>query len=121
MRLPPGLPNPENKVCKLKKSIYGLKQASRQWFAKLVHELKHQGFIQSKNDYFLFIKRQGKDITMAAVYVDDIILTGTNNTTVDALKQHLNLIFGIKDLGRLHYFLGFEVSYSTDGIILSLT
>ena len=56
---------------------------------------------------------------MAAVYVDDIILTGTNNTTVDALKQHLNSIFGIKDLERLHYFLSFEVSYSTDGIILS--
>ena len=119
MKLPPGLTNPENKVCKLKKSIYGLKQASRQWFAKLVHELQHQGFIQSKNDYSLFIKKQGSLITMAAVYVDDIILTGIDSATVDKLKRHLDAIFGIKDLGRLHYFLGFEVTYSIDGIILS--
>ena len=57
MRMPEGLPNPENKVCRLKKSLYGLKLALRQWLGKLVHELQFQGYSQSKNDYHLFIKR----------------------------------------------------------------
>lgn len=80
MRVPDGIPNPFNKVCKLCKSIYGLKQASREWFAKLLSTLKYQGFTQSKNDYSLFIKRFGKLVCMAAVYVDDIILTGTDSS-----------------------------------------
>ena len=48
MKVPEGLPNPNHQVCLLKKSLYGLKQASRQWFAKLVHELLLQGFVQSR-------------------------------------------------------------------------
>lgn len=80
MNVPLGFPNPLNKVCKLNKSLYGLKQASRQWFAKLVEELNTQGFLQSKNDYNLFIKKTDHHITLAAVYIDDIILTGTDIT-----------------------------------------
>lgn len=56
MKLPEGLEVDLSLVCKLKKSLYGLKQASRQWFAKLTIELTHLGFIQPKNDYSLFIK-----------------------------------------------------------------
>jgi len=56
MKMPEGIPNPHNKVCKLAKSLYGLKQASRQWFAKLADFLTQQGYIQSKNDYSLFLK-----------------------------------------------------------------
>lgn len=118
MTVPEGIPNPHNYVCLLRKSIYGLKQASREWHAKLVEELLCQGFTQSKNDYSLFIKRQGSSICVAAVYVDDIILTGNDDQTVHSLKAHLDSKFGIKDLGILHYFLGIEVSYSSSGIIL---
>lgn len=71
-----GLANPENKVCKLVKSLYGLKQASRQWFTKLVGELNPRNFHQSKNDYSLFIKHNEGSSTVIAVYVDDIIVTG---------------------------------------------
>ena len=80
MRVPQGLDNPNNYVCKLNKSLYGLKQASRQWYAKLNSELQNMGYKQSKNDYSLFIKETTDDITIAVVYVDDIIVTGSNES-----------------------------------------
>jgi hypothetical protein len=119
MQVPDGMPNPYNKVCRLIKSIYGLKQSSREWFTKLLSELLAMGYTQSKNDYSLFIKKQGNNITIVAVYVDDIIVRGNLASEVQILKSHLNKLFGIKDLGILHYFLGIEVGYIPDGIILS--
>lgn len=76
MTLPEGLSSSSNKVCKLKKSLYRLKQASRQWFSRLVIKLIHQGFRQSKNDYTMFIRHKDGCVTIVEVYVDDIILTG---------------------------------------------
>lgn len=118
MRIPEGVSAPKGHVCKLKKSLYGLKQASRQWFARLVEELKFQGFTLSKNDYSLFIKKNDSDITILAVYVDDII-TGSNEQTIAELKAHLHHTFSIKDLGHLNYFLGIEVSRCDNGYVLS--
>lgn len=119
MLVPEGVPNPLNLVCKLVKSLYGLKQASRQWFAKLVGELCNQGFCQSKNDYSLFIKKGLFKITIAAVYVDDMILTGDDDREIKNLKIHLDNIFSIKDLGdrlhcRRHHFHSKEVHKRTD-------
>lgn len=119
MKMPEGIPNPSNKVCKLAKSLYGLKQAFRQWFAKLAQFLKHQGYLQTKNDYSLFLKSTGPHFTIVAVYVDDILVTGSNPNETAVLKNHLHSTFGIKDLGQLHYFLGFEVTYLPEGISLS--
>lgn len=119
MQLPPGYIKHKEFVCKLTKSIYGLKQASRQWFAKLVQELITQGYKQLKNDYSLFTKRKQTNITTLVVYVDDITLTGNNNKEIQQIKSHLDKTFSIKDLGRLHFFLGIEVSYLDDGITLS--
>ena len=76
MKPPEGLTVDPHLVCKLKKSLYGLKQASLQWFTKLHLELTHQGFTKSKNDYSLVIKRTPTSITIVAVGVDNIILTG---------------------------------------------
>lgn len=119
MKVSEGFPNPHNQVCKLNKALYALKQASRQWFAKLVTELTLLGFSQSKNDYSLFINKTANHITLAAVYVDDIIITGTHPQTIDILKSHLHQKFSIKDLGLLNYFLGIEVTYVPAGIVLS--
>ena len=102
MKVPDGFPNPQNQVCLLKKSLYGLKQASRQWFHKLMLSLKSQDFLQSKNDYSLFIKKDGHNITVVAVYVDDIILTGNDINCISQLKHYLHDTFSIKDLGTLH-------------------
>ncbi|XP_021758565.1 uncharacterized protein LOC110723521 [Chenopodium quinoa] len=119
MRMPKGIPNPNNLVCKLKRSLYGLKRASRQWFARLNEELHKQGFIQAKNDPSLFIYQTSTAFIIAAVYVDDIILTGTDLGVITTLKNHLHKVFSIKDLGELHYFLGIEVSHKKQSIILT--
>ena len=104
MKMPEGIPNPLNKVCKLQKSLYGLKQASRQWFAKLTVFLQHHGYVQFKNDYSLFLKHSGSHLTVVAIYVDDILVTGSNLADILLLKQHLHSTFGINDLGPLHFF-----------------
>ena len=62
-------------VCKLNKSPYGLKQASRQWNQELSKFPSSLGYVQSKHDYSLFVKAKGESYTMALVYVDDILLT----------------------------------------------
>lgn len=74
-------------MCKLKKLLYGLKQASRQWFAKLVAALVLEGYTQSKNDYNLFIKIHGNFITIDDVYVDDMIIIGNDIDSINYLSQ----------------------------------
>lgn len=71
------VPN-ENIVCKLRKSLYSLKQTSTQWYNKLTESLHSRGFKHSASVYSLFYKKQGNLVIFVAVYVDDVILTGTN-------------------------------------------
>lgn len=69
----------ETKVCKMLKSLYGLKQASRQWNIKLTFALLDAGLCQSAYDYSLFTLKKGKGIIIVLVYVDDPIITGSND------------------------------------------
>ncbi|XP_019262539.1 PREDICTED: uncharacterized protein LOC109240364 [Nicotiana attenuata] len=125
MRIPPGLQISSSSsstasplVCKLRKSLYGLKQASRQWFSKLSDALLSRGYIASKNDYSLFTKSSGASLVILVVYVDDILLAGSDIAEMTALKQFLDDQFKIKDLGLVHYFMGLEVSSHPDGYVL---
>nr|GEV79920.1 ribonuclease H-like domain-containing protein [Tanacetum cinerariifolium] len=94
------------KVCRLKKYLYGLKQALRQWNAKSTSALMENGFSQSKSDYFLYAKSD-KGVSLALlVYVDDIIITGNSISEIDKFKVFLKYNFMIKDLRKLKYFLG---------------
>ncbi|XP_016647585.1 PREDICTED: uncharacterized mitochondrial protein AtMg00810-like [Prunus mume] len=120
MSPPPGLRRQgENLVCRLHKSLYGLKQASRQWFAKFTEAILAAGFIQSKADYSLFTRKDGKSFTALLIYVDDILITGNDIDAINSLKSFLHTHFRIKDLGDLKYFLGIEVSRSKKGIYVS--
>lgn len=79
----------------------------------------NKSFHQSKNDYSLFIRTDDSKCATAAVYVDDIILTGDNVEVIHHLKHHLDVTLSIKDLGKLSFFLGIEVGYLPNGIILT--
>lgn len=87
----------------------------------MVNELINPRFYQSKMDYNLRICKDWNDITIVVVYVDEILVIGSNMIKIDALKQHLHATFTIKNLGVLHYFLGIEVSYLPHGAALSQT
>jgi len=116
---PPGLQRQgENLVCRLNKSLYGLKQASRQWFAKFSATIQVAGYVQSKADYLLFTCRNGKSFTALLIYVDDILITCNDLKAISTLKNFLHSHFRIKE-GDLMYFLGIKVSRSKKGISIS--
>ena len=120
MKLPLGFPNAhDNLVCKLQKSLYGLKQASRNWFSKLSTVLSTHGFIPSKADYSLFSKFTCRGSVHVLVYVDDIIIIGDDSMSITTLKHLLHTSFHIKDLGLLKYFLGIELARSSKGLFLN--
>uniref|UniRef100_A0A2N9ETF6 Reverse transcriptase Ty1/copia-type domain-containing protein n=1 Tax=Fagus sylvatica TaxID=28930 RepID=A0A2N9ETF6_FAGSY len=123
MTLPPGLHSKgetsSNSVCRLTKSLYGLKQASRQWFSKFSTTLLSHGFTQSKADYSLFTRHDGSSFIALLVYVDDILIASSDIAAVTKLKQFLDAQFKLKDLGPVRYFLGLEIARSTQGISVS--
>jgi hypothetical protein len=121
MDSPPGFEDEfGSKVCKLKKSLYGLKQSPRAWFEKFTQSMKKQGCIQRQADHTLFTKfsHDGKIIVLI-VYVDDIILTGDDTVEIARVKEKLVVDLEIKDLGSMRYFLGMEVDRSKKGIVVS--
>ncbi|CAL1383778.1 unnamed protein product [Linum trigynum] len=122
MTLPKGCTPPtgfKHPVCKLKKSLYGLKLASRQWFSKLTDKLLHLKFIQSKTGHSLFYKATESTYTCILIYVDDLLLGGNDLQEIQLLKQELHTAFSIKYLGSLRFFLGIEVARNNKGIHLS--
>ncbi|XP_019228344.1 PREDICTED: uncharacterized protein LOC109209517 [Nicotiana attenuata] len=120
MKVPQGMVvTSSDLVCKLNKCLYGLKQASRQWYDKLSDALHSKGFQHSKNDYSLFFKHSTTGSVYLGFYVDDIVLIGNYIEGILHLKQFLDAQCKIKDLGSLHYFLGLEVMYVSDGILVN--
>jgi hypothetical protein len=121
MEIPHGLSKPDivGKVCRLKKSLYGLKQSPRAWFDRFRRALCSMGYKQCNGDHTVFYKHSGHCITVLSVYVDDIIITGDDEQGIKYLKENLSKEFEVKDLGGLKYFIGIEVARSPQGIVLS--
>ncbi|RVW84805.1 Retrovirus-related Pol polyprotein from transposon RE1 [Vitis vinifera] len=118
MKLPFGMTNSSpHDVCKLKRSLYGLKQAPRAWFEKFRSTILSFSFTQIQYDYSLFFHTSA--IVLLLVYVDDIIITGTNCSLITKLQQLLHATFHMKDLGQLTYFLGLEVHHRASGIFVN--
>lgn len=115
MKQPPGFVDRDrpHHVCRLRKPIYGLKQAPRSWYLSLKQHLLQTGFTNSMADTSLFIHSHGSKLTYVLVYVDDIIVTGSDVELVNVVLRSLGERFSIKDPVDLHYFLGIEATRST--------
>jgi transposase InsO family protein len=119
MTQPPGFESKGECVCHLKKSIYGLKQSPRAWFDKFSKAVVSHGMTRSQADHSVFFKKTRTGIVILVVYVDDIVITGSDKEGIQILINYLSSSFLTKDLGKLRYFLGIEVARSKAGISLS--
>ena len=100
MEQPPGYVAQREKVCKLKKAIYGLKQSPRAQFDKFCQVVNKIGFRCSKSDHSIFVKQTSFGWVVLAVYVNDILLTGSDHDEVVRVKEHLENYFITKNLGK---------------------
>ena len=106
-------------VCQLKKSLYGLKQAPRAWYNKLRMALQSWGFSRATSNASLFIKRTSDYVLFILVYVDDILLTGSDSMALKSCVADLDTHFALKTLGSVNYFLGFEAFRDTSELYLT--
>ena len=99
----------EHLVCKLNKSLYGLKQSSRCWNSVLDEHLKSIGFTQTESDPCIYVKEEDGDTLIVAIHVDDIILAGKTDEKIAKVKESIAERFQVKDMGELKYILGLQV------------
>nr|GEX86501.1 hypothetical protein [Tanacetum cinerariifolium] len=111
MEQPEGFVNPKyhNHVCKLKRSIYGLKQASRQWNKQFDDEIMKFGFTQNRDEPCVYQKASGSYVVILILYVDDILLMENNIPMLQDVKSYPVRSFAMKDLGDAAYILGIKI------------
>ncbi|KAL0312290.1 UNVERIFIED_CONTAM: Retrovirus-related Pol polyprotein from transposon RE1 [Sesamum radiatum] len=115
MTAPEGYDVPPGHVCKLIRSLYGLKQASRQWNLEFTRSLLNFGFLQSMHDHCLFLKKVSSGYVGLLVYVDDVLIMAPSEDFIAEIKTYLDGLFTIKDLGMARYFLGLQIARSALG------
>jgi hypothetical protein len=98
----------ESHVCRLKKDLYGLKQAPHAWYENIDRYFMCLGFINSVFDPNLYYNIVGDECLILVLYVDELFLTSSESLIFEC-KHVLDSEFNMKDLGRMHYFLGLEV------------
>jgi len=102
-------PTNAGKICKLQKSIYGLKQASRSWNIHFDEVVKGFGFIKNEEEACVYKKESGSYVAFLILYVDDILLIGNNIPMLESVKTSLKNSFSMKDLGEAAYILGIKI------------
>ena len=119
MRLPEGYNPNDGQVCKLRHSLYGLRQAPKQWYSKLSGIMTSKGFASLETEECLYVGGTRSSPILVLVYVDDILIIATTEEQMERTKRFLSETFNLKDLGEVEYFLGVKVSKTADGIKLS--
>ncbi|GKC24928.1 zinc finger, CCHC-type containing protein, partial [Tanacetum coccineum] len=114
------LPGNENKVCKLIKSLYGLKQAPKQWHQKFDEVVLSNGYLLNQADKCVYSKfdASGKGVIIC-LYVDDMLIFGTDQVQVDLTKEFLSSRFSMKDIGEADVILGIRIKHESNGIAIS--
>jgi hypothetical protein len=111
MKQPKGFPSSDGEqlVCKLKKSLYNLKQASRQWYLKFHNVIASFGFVENIMDQCIYLKVSGSKICFLVLYVDDILLATNDKGLLYEVKQFLSKNFYMKDMGEASYVIGIKI------------
>ena len=112
------VPRKEKKVCKLVK-LYGLKQAPKQWHNKFDHVLVNNGYSINDVDKCIYSKYEDNTCVVICLYVDDILIFGTNLEVVCENKKFLGSKFDMKDLGEVEVILGIKITRTPNGLKLS--
>lgn len=122
MKQPEGFvePGTEHMVCRLNKSIYGLKQASRQWYLKFDSVVSEFGFVENQVDECVYMKSEGKEFIFLVLYVDDILLASSEVKLLKRTKTFLSQKCDMKDLGEASYVLGIEIKRDRPRHLLGL-
>ncbi|TLX69534.1 hypothetical protein E9993_22935, partial [Labilibacter sediminis] len=111
----------ENKVCKLVKSLYGLKQAPKQWHQKFDQAMMESGFKINECDKCVYVKNTTHGYVILCLYVDDMLIIGSNDKMIRSTKDMLKSKFDMKDMGLADVILGVKITRTQDGLILSQT
>src|SRR3954447_406582 len=111
MMQPEGFVDPKDasKVCKLQRSIYGLKQASRSWNLCFYQVIKSFGFVPNCYEACIYKKVSGSSVTFLVLYVDDILIIGNDINMLNNVKSYFNKCFSMKYLGEAFYILGIKI------------
>jgi hypothetical protein len=96
-------------VCKLKKSLYSLKQSPRMWYQKFDMYMLGLSFIRRKEDQCVYFKLIGDHLIYLILYVDDMLFIGNNKEIIQYVKTQLSSKFDMKDLGASNFILGMEI------------
>ncbi|GJR41665.1 zinc finger, CCHC-type containing protein [Tanacetum coccineum] len=110
----------ENKVCKLIKSLYGLKQAPKQWHQKFDEVILSNGYLLNQADKCVYSKfdETGKEVIIC-LYVDNMLIFGTDQVQVDLTNEFLSSRFSIKDMGETDVILGIRIKHESNRIVIS--
>ena len=111
----------ERKVCRLKRSIYGLKQASRQWNIRFHNSITSFGFEMIEENHYVYLKNYGKSIFILSQYVDDILIAGNDKTSIETTQAWLSSHFEMTDMGEAHYVLRVKITRDRSKKLLSLS
>jgi len=99
----------KNIACKLNRSIYGLKQASHQWYIIFDNAITSYGFSMMEGDHCIYTKVNGGNFKLLSLYVGDILIASNNKVTLTEVKVWFSFIFDMKDIGEASYVLGVEI------------
>ena len=116
---PEGFNDGTNHVCWLQKTLYSLKQSGREWNKELDHRLKEKGFNNLRSDPCAYIRRDGDEIEIVTVWVDDLLLFATNNKVMRHLGDDLKSTFDVTDLGKPTKIVGIEITCRQDSVTIS--
>lgn len=120
MRPPPGFEAGSNRVCRLNKAIYGLKQSSRNWNLRFHEFIDKLGFKRSEHDYCFYFWKSNGIVIYVLIYVDDVLIASNSLKAVQTLKKKFSAEFEMKDLQEVRNFLGLNIQRDREAGLMKI-